>query len=106
MLICTVRRTHREGEPIAGGHFGTGVSGCIRMFAAPHQELRRTVKILQIIADGESGHAVATSLIPDLIEPELLTFSSDRGMMIVGFEQIGRRRFYQGWWLQWTEGPI
>lgn len=39
--------------------------------------------------------------IPDLLQPELLTFSSDRGLMVCGFEEIDGRGYYQGWWMQW-----
>ncbi|WP_116793118.1 SOS response-associated peptidase family protein [Achromobacter dolens] len=46
--------------------------------------------------------ATVPSAIPDLLEPQLLTFASDRGMMVVGFEEIAGVRYYQGWWMQWV----
>ncbi|GLK95832.1 hypothetical protein GCM10008164_35720 [Achromobacter xylosoxidans] len=39
--------------------------------------------------------------IPKQVEPQLLTFASDRGMMAVGFEEIAGIGYYQGWWMQW-----
>lgn len=42
------------------------------------------------------------SAIPDLLDPVLLTFGSDRGMMVCGFEEIAGVRYYQGWWMQWV----
>ncbi|EFV84168.1 hypothetical protein HMPREF0005_02910 [Achromobacter xylosoxidans C54] len=44
------------------------------------------------------------SAIPDLLDPVLLTFGSDRGMMVCGFEEIAGVRYYQGWWMQWSLG--
>jgi hypothetical protein len=35
------------------------------------------------------------------LEPELLTFVSDRGMMVCGFEEIDGCLYYQGWWMPW-----
>ncbi|WAI82283.1 MULTISPECIES: hypothetical protein [Achromobacter] len=50
--------------------------------------------------------ATVPSAIPDLLNPQLLTFSSDRSMMVVGFEEIDGRRYYQGWRMQWLAAYV
>lgn len=45
--------------------------------------------------------SLATFGAPYLFEPQLLTFNSERGMMVVGFEEIAGCGYYQGWWMQW-----
>lgn len=45
--------------------------------------------------------ATAKGPIPDLLELEQLTFFSNRGMMVCGFEEIDGARYYRGWWMQW-----
>ncbi|RIJ05097.1 hypothetical protein DXK93_05115 [Achromobacter sp. K91] len=70
------------------------------MFSVMHPGLRRQVQIMTM--KPLHGYAPAPPVcIPDLIEPQLLTFSSDRGMMVVGFEELDGHRYYQGWWMQW-----
>lgn len=41
--------------------------------------------------------ATEKRLIRDMLEPELLTLCSDRGMMVCGFEEVDGRRYCQGW---------
>lgn len=65
-----------------------------------HQGLNRHVPRMTMEALAKFG-ATVPSAIPDLLEPQLLTFGSDRGMMVAGFEEIAGVRYYQGWWLQW-----
>ncbi|ANN74683.1 hypothetical protein BAU08_09630 [Bordetella bronchialis] len=65
-----------------------------------HPAMKRTVAVLTMFDLAHFG-AVQTPRIPDLMEPKLLTFCSDRGMMVCGFEEIDGQRFYQGWWIQW-----
>lgn len=40
---------------------------------------------------------------PDLMDVELMTFSSNRAMMIRGFEEIEGSRYYQGWYIVWDK---
>lgn len=44
-----------------------------------------------------------TPPIPNLWQPELVTFMSDRAMMVAGFEEIEGQRYYQGWWIRWVD---
>jgi hypothetical protein len=70
------------------------------MYSMLHKGLNRHVPCMTLTGLAEFGARVL-SPIPDLLEPQLLTFSSDRGMMVVGFEEIAGRKYYQGWWMQW-----
>lgn len=53
------------------------------------------------MARRRNSGATEKAVIPGQVTPQLLTFSSDRGMMVVGFEEIAGIRYYQGWWMQW-----
>lgn len=100
-LVCTVHRTHRAGEPIRTSDYGPGSVGVVSMCSTMHTGLRRMVGQMTLVAAGSGGEARPKYLLAPLYEPKLLTFGSDRGMMVVGFEEIDGRRFYQGWWMQW-----
>ncbi|CUJ03663.1 Uncharacterised protein [Achromobacter xylosoxidans] len=75
------------------------------MYSMPHDGLNRYVPRLTMESVAKFGARIP-SVIPDLLDPVLLTFGSDRGMMVCGFEEIAGIRYYQGWWMQWvTEAP-
>lgn len=101
MLNCSVTRTHHMGEPLKDREYGSPVAGSIKMYSTPHKGLNRTVRVMTLDSMQQFG-ATTRSAIPDLLEPELLTFGSDRGMMVIGFEEVGGCRYYQGWWIQWA----
>ncbi len=70
------------------------------MYSITREDMRRHIRVMTMESLAKFG-ASQKSPIPDLLEPELLTFSWDRGMMVCGFEEIDGRRYYQGWWMQW-----
>ena len=43
-----------------------------------------------------------TALPPSPHAPQPMAFSSDRGMMAGGFEEMNGQRYHQGWWFQWS----
>lgn len=99
-LQCAVQRTHHRGVLRRDTDPGPTSVGTVRMYSIMHAGLRRQVQIMTMKPLHGYDPAPHVS-IPDLIEPQLLTFSSDRGMMVVGFEEIDNQRYYQGWWMQW-----
>jgi len=100
--ICSVTRTHHLGERRRDQDPAAPVLGQVRMYSMLHKPLNRYIEIMTIESLDKFG-AICVSPIPDLLEPQLLTFSSTRGMMVSGFEEIMGQRYYQGWWLQWLE---
>lgn len=60
-----------------------------------HNGLNRHVPRMTMEALAKFG-ATVPSAIPDLLEPQLLTFNSERGMMVVGFEEIAGVRYLPG----------
>jgi hypothetical protein len=100
MLSCSVIRTHRRGEPLRDRDLTNAIKGTVRMQSIHHPALKRMVSMLTMCDRAHFG-AVRQPKIPDLLEPKLLTFGSDRGMMVCGFEEIDGQRFYQGWWITW-----
>jgi hypothetical protein len=89
------------GEPLEVKDFDMPIKGTVRMQTVHHEGLRRPVPILTVASFEQFG-ASRPPRIPDLLEPQLLTFGSDRGMMVRGYEEIDGRRFYQGWWITWA----
>ncbi len=98
---CSVLRTHHLGERRRDNDPGQPVVGTVHMYTMPHQELNRHVPRLTMESLAKFGARIP-SAIPDLLDPVLLTFGSDRGMMVCGFEEIAGVRYYQGWWMQWV----
>ncbi|GAB1837250.1 hypothetical protein [Achromobacter xylosoxidans] len=99
---CSVLRTHHLGERRRDNDPGQPVVGTVHMYSILHKGLNRHVERMSMDALAKFGARVP-SAIPDLLEPQLLTFSSDRGMMVCGFEEIAGVRYYQGWWMQWVD---
>ncbi|MFY3196751.1 hypothetical protein ACOTE7_22820 [Achromobacter xylosoxidans] len=98
---CSVLRTHHLGERRRDNDPGQPVVGTVRMYSMPHDGLNRHVPRLTMEGLAKFGARIP-SAIPDLLDPVLLTFGSDRGMMVCGFEEIAGVRYYQGWWMQWV----
>lgn len=98
---CAVQRTHHRGERRRDNDPGQIVTATVHMFSVYHEELKREVTIMSMMPTHRYEAPPSTEF-PNLLEPQLLTFSSDRGMMVVGFEEIDGRRYYQGWWMQWV----
>jgi hypothetical protein len=103
MLHCLVLRTHRFGQCLRDVDYGEPMEGVVSMYSTYHQLLRRHVQVMTLDSQGQFG-ALQKSAIPDLLEPQLLTFGSNRGMMVSGMEEISGHRYYQGWWIQWPKG--
>ncbi|WP_313619589.1 hypothetical protein [Achromobacter sp.] len=101
-MRCTVVRTHYLGQQRRDNDPAPPVTGTVRMYSIMRDDMRRYISVMTLDTLAKFG-APQKSPIPDLLEPELLTFGSDRGMMVCGFEEIDGRRYYQGWWMQWVE---
>lgn len=101
-MLCTVTRTHHLGQKRHDRDPGPTITGTVRMYSVVRDDMKRTIRVMTMDGLMKFG-ATDKGAIPDLLEPELLTFSSDRGMMVCGFEEIDGRRYYQGWWMQWTK---
>lgn len=98
---CSVIRTHHLGQRLRDTDWGPPVVGTVHMSSLLHKGLNRYVPRMSLDSLATFGARIPGA-IPDLYEPQLLTFGSDRGMMVVGFEEIANCRYYQGWWMQWT----
>jgi hypothetical protein len=99
-MLCTVTRTHHLGQKRHDRDPGPTITGTVRMYSVMRDDMKRSIRVMTMDDLMKFG-ATDKGAIPDLLEPELLTFSSDRGMMVCGFEEINGRRYYQGWWMQW-----
>ena len=100
-MRCTVIRTHILGRKRHDNDPASAVTGTVRMYSIMREDMRRYISVMTLDTLAKFG-ASQKGPIPDLLEPELLTFGSDRGMMVCGFEEIDGRRYYQGWWMQWV----
>lgn len=97
MPRCTITRTHRYGQKLSPKDWPAPVLGPVFLQTARSAALNRSVSQLTIIRpDASEGH-----VIPPLCDPQILSMSSDQGMMVAGFEEIGGRRYYQGWYIRW-----
>jgi len=101
-MLCTVTRTHYLGEKRHDRDPGPTITGTVRMYSIMRDDMKRYIRVMTMDGLQKFG-AIEKGAIPDLLQPELLTFASDRGMMVCGFEEIDGRRYYQGWWMQWVE---
>lgn len=102
IMLCTVTRTHHLGVKRPDRDPAPAITGTVRMYSIMRDDMKRYIRVMTMDGLQKFG-ATAKGAIPDLLQPELLTFSSDRGMMVCGFEEIDGRRYYQGWWMQWIQ---
>lgn len=98
-MYFSVVRTHYLGQKRRDNDPAPAVTGTVRMYSITRQDMRRQVRVMTMDGLAKFG-ATSKAPIPDLLEPERLTFCSDRGMMVCGFEEIVGTRYYQGWWIQ------
>ncbi|CAB3712618.1 hypothetical protein [Achromobacter marplatensis] len=101
-MLCTVTRTHYLGEKRREIDPAPSITGVVRIYSIMREDLKRYIRVMTMDGLQKFG-ATQKGEIPDLLQPELLTFASDRGMMVCGFEEIDGRRYYQGWWMQWEK---
>ena len=99
MRSCTVTRTHRFGIPINNRDFDKPTEGPVLLSECYNAKLKRNVRTLCINRDRQIPNPQGA--IPDLHDPEMIAFQSDRSVMFRGFEEIDGTRYYQGWWIQW-----
>src|SRR5690606_23249486 len=99
MPTCTVSRTPHHDRPLDPAEWRY-VPGPVSMYSIFRESQRRWVSCFQVVRQ-VGGGTTAESPFPDLMDVELMTFSSDRAMMVRGFEEIDRVRFYQGWHIVW-----
>lgn len=95
-MKVTVIRTHRFGQLLPERDWEQPIPGPVQMVWMPHPELRRAAPRLSVVRRGYYGKDEA-SPIPDLYDPEMLAFASDRVLAVKGFEEIEGCRYYQAW---------
>lgn len=74
------------------------------MYCCAGEDMCRYVNYLKVMRN--NAGAPLPSPIPTLMDVELLTFCTDRAMMVRGFEEIDGVRFYQGWYIAWDSGRL
>lgn len=77
-MHCSVVRTHYLGRKRPDNDPAPAVVGTVPMYSINREDLRRHVTAVTMDGLAKFG-ATEKGSIPDLLEPELLTFSSDRG---------------------------
>ena len=97
MPACTVTRTHRLGRKLAQHDWPQPVSGPVEMASIHRKDLNRVVGYLHIPRSGAGDPEV----IPPLWEPHWLTFGTNGGMVVTGFEEVDGTRYYQSWYIRW-----
>ncbi|NYT67999.1 hypothetical protein [Pusillimonas noertemannii] len=95
-MKVTVVRTHRLGQLLPEREWGPPVPGPVQMYWMRHPELNRGPGRLTVVRRGYFGKD-EDSPIPELQDPEMLAFMSDRVLSVKGFEEIEGRRYYQTW---------
>lgn len=96
MPDCTITRTHRRGKKLDRRDWEEPIPGPINLSTIRHAELHLEVQCLSLVRIN------APDSIPCLWDPRWLTFQSEGGMIVVGFEETDNSRYYQGWYVRWT----
>lgn len=100
-MFAIVHRTHARGQQLEKKDMDGPHPGRVHMYSHFKPELRRQVSVMELAASGNPGQPDYKVGLPQLLDPTLLTFDSQRGLVVTGFEEIDGARFYQGWWVQW-----
>ena len=99
MPNCRVCRTHDRGRRLPERDW-TFVPGPVRGYSIFQKAHNRHVKCLKIVRQ-LSGGATDASPFPDLADFQFLSFSTERAIMVSGFEEVEGARYYQGWYIVW-----
>lgn len=100
MPHITVTRTHARGRKLHPRDHDP-LLGPATMDTLYVAELNRRAECLRIRRGNFRDGRERPDALPPLFEPRLLTFGSEQGMMVAGFEQIDGHRYYQGWYIRW-----
>ncbi len=101
MPAVTVIRTHERGLKCKLRN-AQEIPGPVELESVYVAELNRHVPRLRVPRGRFSDGRPRPDAIPPLYEPRLLTFCTEFGLMVTGFEQIEGCRFYQGWYIRWV----
>lgn len=100
-MFAIVHRTHARGQQLDKKAMDGPYPGGVHMYSHFKAELRRQVTVMELASSGNPGQHDYQVGLPQLLDPTLLKFDSERGLIVTGFEEIEGARFYQGWWVQW-----
>lgn len=100
-MFAIVHRTHARGQQLDKKGIDGPYPGRVHMYSHFRPDLRRQVQVMELASSGNPGQPDYKVGLPQLQDPTLLTFDSERGLAITGFEEIDGARFCQGWWVQW-----
>ncbi len=102
-MQVTITHTHRLGQPLRPVDRVTA-PGPIAVETVCSQTTRWYVEQWIVWRARHAGATPAPSPIPALNDPQILTLATEYGgMMLLGFEEIEGRRYYQGWHIPFGE---
>ena len=100
-MFTVIQRTHVEGRQLAPQDLEKPVAGTVLRKTRYDAVARRQQVYMEFTPLGDPATEPVEGSPPDLLDPQILSFDSERGMMLVGFELINGGRLYQGWWVRW-----
>lgn len=100
-MFTIIQRTHKRGRQVAREDLEPPMAGTITRKSKYDPEARRHQVFMEFEPLPDPSKILYQERPPNLLDPQILAFDSDKGMMMTGFEVLNGGRHYQGWWIRW-----
>ena len=100
-MFTVIQRTHKAGKQVVLEDMEQPKAGSI-LWKARYDAIARRQQVYMEFTQLDDPTQIFFQERPaEPLDPQVLSFDSERGMMLVGFEVINGGRHYQGWWIRW-----
>lgn len=100
-MFTVIQRTHKAGKSVDPEQLELPRAGTIVRKARYDAVARRQQVYMEFVQLDDPTQVLYQERPAELLDPQVLSFDSERGMMMTGFEVINGGRHYQGWWIRW-----
>jgi hypothetical protein len=100
-MFTVIQRTHKAGRQIDAAKLESPMAGTIMRKSKYDAQARRLQVFMEFEPLRDPSKVLYQERPANLLDPQILSFDSEKGMMMTGFEVINGGRHYQGWWIRW-----
>ncbi|GGX33335.1 hypothetical protein GCM10007242_45620 [Pigmentiphaga litoralis] len=100
-MFTVIQRTHKAGKQVDPARLEQPLGGTLLRKERYDAIARRQQTYMEFTQVDDPTQVLFQERPAELLDPQLLSFDSERGVMLVGFEVINGGRHYQGWWVRW-----
>jgi hypothetical protein len=100
-MFTVIQRTHKAGKQVDPTQLEQPIAGKVVWQSKYDPVTRRIQVFMEFLPSPDRMKVPKQTKLPNLLDPHVQAFDSEKGMMITGFEILNGGRHYQGWWIRW-----